>query len=855
MPHESAEQLVDELSTLFGIDPEYYDIFGRRHVVTLETKCAILAAMGVRTGNPAELAGELAAFHEAIWRQPCEPVLVQRVGSDGTWSFRMPGQEDVDNAVRIEWSLRDEAGRYLFTEQAGPGLQPTDSILLHDQHYWRFHLPLPAGLAAGYYDLAAVGRSSSHQVHGSLRLIIVPTHCYQPAQMATGGRFWGVSLQLYALRSARNWGVGDFTDLFQWAEWVSTELGAGIIGLNPLHALKNSRPYHISPYSPDSRFYLNALYVDVEQAPEFQQSSEAQEVAGEEGFLSCLEALRKSDTVDYERVAVMKRRVLNALFETFEELHFRTDGNRRVACTTRGEEFEHYLQDEGDALQAFALFQVLYEQFSKRSPPQPVWQDWPEAYRNPGSIASQEFFATHARQVRFHQYVQWLAHEQLRRVHERTRELAMPIGLYHDLALGSDRGGSDAWIFQSLLALGADCGCPPDAFQVLYEQFSKRSPPQPVWQDWPEAYRNPGSIASQEFFATHARQVRFHQYVQWLAHEQLRRVHERTRELAMPIGLYHDLALGSDRGGSDAWIFQSLLALGADCGCPPDAFAPEGQNWGLPPVNPHALRRTGYRMFIDLIRKNLQYGGAIRLDHVMSLFRLFWIPRGMPPSAGAYVQYPWDDLLGILALESARHHAVIVGEDLGTVPDLVRDKLHAAGVLSYRVFYFERGNDGEWKRPAMYPRQALAVVTTHDLPTLAGFWDGEDLRLRERLGFYPDESAYRRAVDERQRDKAGIARALQQEGVWPSGTDEAVALHQPLSPDLTGAIHTYVAQSPSSFMLVTLEDLVGDATQVNLPGTLDSYPNWSHKTPLTLDEVKASLQARQLATILKSARP
>lgn len=747
MPHESAEQLVDELSTLFGIDPEYYDIFGRRHVVTLETKCAILAAMGVRTGNPAELAGELAAFHEAIWRQPCEPVLVQRVGSDGTWSFRMPGQEDVDNAVRIEWSLRDEAGRYLFTEQAGPGLQPTDSILLHDQHYWRFHLPLPAGLAAGYYDLAAVGRSSSHQVHGSLRLIIVPTHCYQPAQMATGGRFWGVSLQLYALRSARNWGVGDFTDLFQWAEWVSTELGAGIIGLNPLHALKNSRPYHISPYSPDSRFYLNALYVDVEQAPEFQQSSEAQEVAGEEGFLSCLEALRKSDTVDYERVAVMKRRVLNALFETFEELHFRTDGNRRVACTTRGEEFEHYLQDEGDALQAFALF------------------------------------------------------------------------------------------------------------QVLYEQFSKRSPPQPVWQDWPEAYRNPGSIESQEFFATHARQVRFHQYVQWLAHEQLRRVHERTRELAMPIGLYHDLALGSDRGGSDAWIFQSLLALGADCGCPPDAFAPEGQNWGLPPVNPHALRRTGYRMFIDLIRKNLQYGGAIRLDHVMSLFRLFWIPRGMPPSAGAYVQYPWDDLLGILALESARHQAVIVGEDLGTVPDLVRDKLHAAGVLSYRVFYFERGNDGEWKRPAMYPRQALAVVTTHDLPTLAGFWDGEDLRLRERLGFYPDESAYRRAVDERQRDKAGIARALQQEGVWPSGTDEAVALHQPLSPDLTGAIHTYVAQSPSSFMLVTLEDLVGDATQVNLPGTLDSYPNWSHKTPLTLDEVKASLQARQLATILKSARP
>ncbi|WP_447984183.1 4-alpha-glucanotransferase [Nitrospira sp. Nam74] len=747
MANHTAEQLVDELAKRFGIDPEYYDIFGHKHLVPLETKSAILASMGIRTETVTDMAQELAAVHEATWRQPCEPVLVQQVGRDGTWSFRMPAQENEGDAIRIEWSIKDEAGRQLLAENAGPGLQPTDRALLDDRHYWKFHLPLPRGLAPGYYDLTATGTSSSHHVHGSLRLIIVPTHCYQPAEMETGRRLWGVSLQLYALRSTQNWGVGDFTDLFQWAEWAATELKAGIIGLNPLHALKNSRPYHISPYSPDSRFYLNAVYVDVEKAPEFQQSSEAQEIAREGGVLSSLEALKKSDTVDYERVAALKRRVLNALFETFEEQHFRREGDRRVACTTRGEDFEQYLQREGHALQAFALF------------------------------------------------------------------------------------------------------------QVLYEQFSKKSPPQLVWQDWPEAYRHPNSTASQAFLLAHVREVRFHQYVQWLAHEQLRRVHERTRELAMPIGLYHDLALGSDRGGSDAWIFQSLLALSADCGCPPDAFAPEGQNWGLPPVNPHALRRNGYRMFIDLLRKNLQYGGAIRLDHVMALFRLFWIPRGLPPSAGAYVQYPWDDLLGILALESVRHRAVIVGEDLGTVPDFVREKLGAAGVLSYRVFYFERADDGEWKRPAMYPRQALAVVTTHDLPTLAGFWDGEDLRVRERLGFYPDESAYGRALDERQRDKAGIARALQREGVWPSDVEEAVALQQPLSADLTGAIHAYVARSPSSFMLVTLEDLVGEVTQVNLPGTLDSYPNWSHKTPFTLDEVKANSHASRLARALKTTRP
>ena len=741
-------QLVDELAKRFGIDPEYYDIFGQKHIPSLETKRAILRAMGVHTATHEQMTRELAGVHEATWRHPCESVLVHRVGMDGTWSFRMPGGDKEYKGISIEWSIRDEAGRHVLTQKAGPGLEPADSVCLQDVQYWKFDVPLPVNLPLGYYDLTATGgSSSSRQVHGSLRLIIVPPQCYQPTQVETERRLWGISLQLYALRSMHNWGVGDFTDLLEWTEWAATELGAGIIGLNPLHALKNTRPYHISPYSPDSRFYLNALYVDVERVPEFQESVEAQRIAGEQEFLSCLKALNKNDTVDYERVAAAKRQVLNALFATFEEHHFRTEGDQFIACTRRGEDFAEYLQREGPALEAFALF------------------------------------------------------------------------------------------------------------QALYEKFSGESPPQLVWQDWPDGYRQPTSTVSQAFRATHRRQIRFHQYVQWVAHQQLRQVHQRTRELGMPVGLYHDLALGSDRGGSDAWIFQSVLALGADCGCPPDAFAPEGQNWGLPPVNPHALRRTGYRMFIDLLRKNLQYGGAIRLDHVMALFRLFWIPRGLPPSAGAYVQYPWEDLLGILALESVRHRAVIVGEDLGTVPDVVRDRLSAAGVLSYRVFYFERADDGEWKRPAMYPRRALAVVTTHDLPTLAGFWSGEDVRIRERLGFYRDESAHRRAVDDREREKAGIARVLRREGVWPSGVDETEALHQPLSPDLMRAIHLYVARSPSSLMLVTVEDLVGDTVQVNLPGTLDTYPNWSHKTPLTLNEVKGNSNATQLARALNAARP
>lgn len=747
MQHQTEHELLDELAKHFGINPDYHDIFGQRHVVTDETKRAILAAMGVRTATSEQIRGELGGLREAIWRQPCDPVVVHRVGTDGKWSFRMPGEKWEEETIRIVWSIRDEEGRHLVTETAGPRLHSAGSEVIRGKHYWKFDLPLPTGLDIGYYDVTADGTSPSGQAIGSLRLMVVPAHCYRPAQFEMGDRVWGISLQLYALRSMENWGVGDFSDLYEWAEWAAMDLQAGIIGVNPLHSLKNSRPYHISPYSPDSRLYLNALYIDVERVPEFQVSSKARAIATDEEFVSCLDALRKSDTVEYERVAAVKRQVLDLLFAIFEEQHFVREADRLIACTERGEAFERYLQQEGDRLESYALFQVLSETFSKHSPP--------------------------------------------------------------------------------LL----------------------------VWQQWPEAYRQPSSSASRDFLMAHRREVRFHQYVQWLAHQQLRRVHEHTRALGMPIGLYHDLALGSDRGGSDAWLFQSVLALAADCGCPPDAFAPDGQNWGLPPVNPHALRQSGYRMFIDLLRKNLENGGAVRLDHVMALFRLFWIPQGLPPLAGAYVEYPWEDLLGILALESVRHRAVIVGEDLGTVPDFVRDQLSAAGVYSYRVFYFERNSNGEWRPPNMYPRQALAVVTTHDLPTLTGFWSGVDMEVRERLGLYRDEPTHRSALEDRDRDKAGIARALRREGIWPLGLQEGAALHEPLCPELIGAIHTYVARSPSSFMLVTLEDLIGDPTQINLPGTLDSYPNWSHKTPLTLGELKKNANAKQLAMALRASRP
>lgn len=740
---------LDELAEAYGICLDYWDIWGGRHPVGDETKRAILAAMGVRADTEDDIDRELATRRDRPWREACDPALVVRTDSTGgSWSFRLPADEGEDARVRIRWEVRDESGRLRHRAEAGPGLDPAEARHLEGRRYARVALPLPTGLDPGYYDLSAYAVTPSRFVEGTLRLIIVPPACFVPPVFREGRGTWGLSLQLYGLRSSRNWGAGDFGDLAEVVDWAVKDLRCGIIGVNPLHALRNTRPYHVSPYSPDSRLYLNLLYLDVERVPEYQESAEAQRLVQDEAFKARLDEIRQSDRVSYDQVAETKRAVLEACFATFEDRHLGHEaGGSARPPTERGRAFERYLRDEGEALEAFAVFQALTDAMRAEYP--------------------------------------------------------------------------DLW----------------------------------VWQDWPPPYRDPTSEAVAAFRDAHQSRVRFYQYVQWVAGEQLARVADQTRSLGMPIGLYHDLALGSDRSGADAWVYQDILAQGADCGCPPDAFAPEGQNWGLPPVDPHRLRAGGYRMFAEILRHNLRFGGALRIDHVMALFRLFWIPRGLTASAGAYVRYPTEDLLGILALESVRHQALVVGEDLGTVPDEVRERLAAARVLSYRVFYFERRGDGGWNPPGDYPAQAVAVATTHDLPTLAGFWAGEDIEVRAALGHYPDEAAKRAAQEERQRDKARIWDALQAERLLPPGLPGAAADLPRMTPELCEAIHTYLAHTPSWVVLAALDDVVGEMAQANLPGTLDAYPNWSRRMALSLEDLRRDPRPRHLAAAMGALRP
>ena len=329
-----------------------------------------------------------------------------------------------------------------------------------------------------------------------------------------------------------------------------------------------------------------------------------------------------------------------------------------------------------------------------------------------------------------------------------------------------------------------------------------------------------------------ARRARRHVWLQWLCDRQLAAAADTAGRQALAVGLYRDLAVGAHPHGAEVWAQADIFAQGARFGAPPDAFTPDGQDWGMPPYDPLTLAAVGYQPFIDLIRTNMAHAGALRIDHAMWLDRLFWIPPGGAPADGAYVRYPVDDLAGLVALESTRAGCLVVGEDLGTVPEGFRQRMAGERILSTRVLPFERHEDGLFKRPETYPRAAVCQAGTHDLPTVRGFWQGWDIAVREDMAGRPDAAARRHRARDRQRLLAALA-------------DQGLLL-----PDLAGrppseaqmrqlilAVHRFLARTPAALMLVALDDVLAVEAALNLPGTTDEYANWRRRLPETLERL------------------
>ena len=709
-----AEDLsLERLAVGHGIALAYLDNWGREHRASASTLSALLAAMGV----PGQ------ARHPAARREALPPVLVVRAD-------RQPVQVSLDltrssRAGRLGWTLHEESGRRHrgAFPPVDPAAAPQDA------------LRLPVTLPAGYHRLQL---TRDRRSIGECTLIIAPARCYCPAVLAEGGRIWGPSVQLYALRSGRNWGCGDFTDLATVLDQWSAR-GADIVGLNPLHALYLGRPAHASPYSPSSRLFLNALYLDVEAIPDFAECADVRALVAGPEFQARLAALRAAPLVDHAGVAAAKLDVLERLYAHFRRHH-------RAPRSERAGEFRRFCAAGGEPLRHHALYEALQEHFARSDP--------------------------------------------------------------------------DVW----------------------------------GWPAWPRRYHDPGSLHVARFAVRHRARVGFYQYLQWQAELQLAALHARSTARGMSIGLYADLAVSIDRAGAEAWAHQGLYAGASSVGAPPDEFNRLGQDWGLPPLVPRRLREAAYAPFIATLRANMRHAGALRIDHVMGLMRLYWVAPGGHPAAGAYVHYPFEDLLGILALESHRNRCLVIGEDLGTVPESIRGALSAAGVLSYRVLLFERNADGEFRAPAAYPAGALVTASTHDLPTLAGWWEGCDIDLRASLGLGSDDRAHADEHLRRGAERAALLRGLEREGLAPAG-----ALAQSAAPGLgpapTLAIQSFLARSRAQVLCVQLEDVIGEREQQNLPATTTEYPNWRRKIALALEEWPGERRFTALTAALAAERP
>jgi (1->4)-alpha-D-glucan 1-alpha-D-glucosylmutase len=719
----------------FGIATSYFDAFGTRREASVQSLLALLAEFGVVIDTAEDARRALDAVHAARWAEALPPVRVVDA-SAAHWAvpLRLP------LAMRtLRWQLTDEAGRTQYGEADAAALHETarterDGIWLCERE-----LPMTVALDAGYHHLRIDG------LPGQTLVLASPGSCYRPPAVRDGGRVWGPAVQLYSLRSPRNWGIGDFGDLAELVTRMAAQ-GADIVGVNPLHALFAANPAHASPYSPSSQRQFNVLCIDVEAVDDFAACEAARRLVHAPTFQARLAALRVEPLVDYAGVASAKFEVLALLFAHFRERHLPEDGKP----DEEGLAFLSFVAERGEGLRQHALFETLHAHF-----------------------------------------------------------------LATDAAMWG-------------------------------------------WPVWPAAYRDPDSAEVMAFAVQHAQRLQFHQYLQWQAARQLARAGERCAALGMGVGLYVDLAVSVDRAGSDAWTAQPVFAAGASIGAPPDEFNPAGQNWGLPPLRPDRLRADGHRFFIQTLRAGMQGAGALRIDHVMGLMRLFWIPPGRDAHHGAYVYYPLDELLAIVAIESHRHRCMVVGEDLGTVEDAVREALAKADVLSYRLLYFERldkHHGGGFKPPAAYPPAALVAVSTHDLATFAGWWAGHDLRVRLELGLFPDARTFDKQLLDRAQERIELMLAAQQAGLL-SREDIAAAASLALpSARIVEAVHAYLAAAPSALMMVQLEDVAGVVEQANMPGTVNEQPNWRRKLPVSLQALAAGERMQGLAAQLRAARP
>ena len=689
-----------ELAHAYGIATDFTDWKGRHVDVPAETVTEVLRAMDVDLSDPG---AALADLRDAPWRRMLPACVVVRRGEQRSIAVHVP---DMDPAEPVEVSVELETGAGLTLQQS-PDRSGRE---VDGRPVVEVAFQVPADVPLGYHLVLA--RCGAHEARSTL--VVTPDWLGVPESMGETAS-WGFATQLYSVRSARSWGVGDLTDLTDLAVWSGAELGADYLLVNPLHAAEPVAPMEPSPYLPTSRRFFNPLYLRVERIPEYADLPARDRAVIDDLVREVHERLDGADVIDRDTAWTAKRAALRLV-------------HRVPRSAGRDLDYAAYRARHGEALARFATWNVLAQ------------------------------------------------------LH-----------------------GND-------------------------------------FRAWPAELQDASSAAVTAYAAGHEAEIDFEMWLQWLLDEQLQVAQAKAVGAGMSLGTMHDLAVGVHPGGADVWRMRSTYASGIQVGAPPDAFNQVGQNWSQPPWRPDRLQELAYAPFRDLIAAVLRHAGGVRVDHIIGLFRLWWIPEGRPPSEGTYVRYDHEALVGVLALEAARAGAVVVGEDLGVVEPSAREYLASRGVLGTSILWFERDDQGRPLPAQRWRELCMASVTTHDLPPTAGYLTGEHVELRDRLGLLTRPPAEERAADEEER-QSWLAEVAAH-GLLP----EAADIEQTVE-----ALHRYLRLTPARLLNVALTDAVGDRRTQNQPGTTDEYPNWRvplsgpDQKPLLLEDVLSSAAAVRLA--------
>lgn len=724
--------LVDQVATAKGIETKYVNAWGQEAVVDPASNGKLLAAMGYSVENEAEFTKELEQEASRYWLNCIDPVKIVRQQDSIEFEFRVVISEANDTFKCVIEVEQGQPIEYKFIPVEGTLV---DVAEFDELEYQEYLVSIQATLPCGYHSLSVYDSIDQHMQTQSL--IVAPAKCYVPPTLSQREKAWGTSVQLYCVRSERNWGMGDFSDLQQIIGNIADN-GGDFIGLNPIHALSPAQPDHCSPYSPSSRRWLNIFYIDPESVDGYAESTRIKSIIESPSHQALKLKSKQADYVDYQAVSALKIPVFKILYEKFKAKHIKHN-------TQTGLKFLEFVKLGADSLRQLAVYDAIQ------------------------------------------------AH------------------------LLAETGKADSWL------------------------------------NWPEQYRDYQSDTIAEFTKTHTDSIQFYMYLQWVAACQLAQCQNIAIEKGMKLGIYRDLAVGVSLGSAEVWANPDLYCKEISVGAPPDPLGPQGQSWGLPPMEPNQLFQQKYQPIIDLYRANMQSCGALRIDHVMALLRLWWVPAQEHATKGAFVYYPIDDLLALLCLESQRNQCMIIGEDLGTVPDGIRDTLKENAVLSYRVFFFETAPDGGFYSPEHYPEQAMATLTTHDMPTLKGFWHCDDLRLGDSLGIYTDKLMLDGLFHARHHAKQRILDSLH--GHHSINTEISKDAKQVgMDQSLNYAMQVHLAGAHSMLLSLQLEDWLEMALPVNVPGTCDEYPNWRRKLSLNLEDLFKQPHIKQLMSALTHKR-